>query len=275
MKTETTGLGTYFSEISRHRVPTRQEEYALFERLHSGDPSAREEIIQSNLRLVVRIAQRFQGKGLSLEDLIQEGNIGLMDVVNRFDHTLGYRFSTYAAFWIRQAIQVAIRKQSSLIRLPVRKMRQLGRISDMVQEYQSVQGRRPTREELARRLCIKPAAVDELLNWAHASLSLDMPLDENGDTLKEHLPDTLSPSPFQESMNRERREKVRTALAELTDRECSILQLRFGMTGRKSRSLRHISRDVGLSQEGVRRVEKRALAKLHRPHMARRLVGLL
>jgi RNA polymerase primary sigma factor len=276
MGENTTGLRTYLSEIGQHRVLSREEEFELFERIRAGSQSARQEVIHCNLRLVVRIAQRFQGKGLLLEDLIQEGNIGLVEVINRFDHKLGFRFSTYAAFWIRQAIQVAIRKQGALIRLPVRKMRQLGRIHEIIQEFYATKGRAPTQGEIAKRLRISADQVDELLQWSRTTLSLDAPLDEDGgDTLKDHVVDQSAVLPAQETMQRELRGKVHEALKQLTEREHSIIQLRFGLKGHKVRSLRKISRHVGLSQEGVRRIEKRALAKLSRPHLRAQLAGLL
>lgn len=269
------GIKTYLKEISRHRVLAKEEEVALFQRLRDGDESAREEIIACNLRLVVRLAQRFQGKGLTLEDLVQEGNLGLLEVINRFDHTLGFRFSTYAAFWIRQSMQVAVRKQGSLIRLPVRKARLLGRMSEVIQEFQSTIGRAPDPSELAERLGVSERQIGDLVKLSKTTLSLDAPLDEEGGTLGERVADDRSPSPAARTMDREMTRKINQALGQLTERENSILRLRFGLQGQKSRSLRSISRRVGLSQEGVRRVEQRALAKLARNHMRNQLTGLI
>ncbi|MCL5271660.1 MAG: RNA polymerase sigma factor RpoD/SigA [bacterium] len=270
------GIKSYLGEISKFRVLTKEEEFELFERLRNGDETVRERIVKCNLRLVVRLAQRFLGKGLSLEDLVQEGNIGLMDVIDRFDHTLGFRFSTYAAFWIRQAIQVAVRKQGSLIRLPVRKARQLGRMSEIFHEYQCVHGRLPTADELAERLDCTVDQIVELLQISRTSMSLDSPLgDEDGVTLQDYLADPNARMPSDDSMRQELNYKLQQVLAQLSERETSILQLRFGLAGRKARSLRNISRKIGLSQEGVRRVEQRALAKLSRPHMRRQLAGLI
>lgn len=275
MNQSSSGIKTYLKEISRHRVLTKDEEFELFARLRSGDEGARQEIIDCNLRLVVRLAQRFQGKGLTLEDLVQEGNLGLLEVINRFDHTLGFRFSTYAAFWIRQSMQVAVRKQGSLIRLPVRKARLLGRMSEVMQEFQALQGRAPDHAELAERLQISERAVRDLVALAKTALSLDSPIDEDGGTLGERVADERMPSPSSRSMEKEMSRKINQALDQLSERENSILRLRFGLHGQKSRSLRNISRRVGLSQEGVRRVEQRALAKLARPHMRAQLTGLI
>lgn len=269
------GIKTYLKEISRHRVLTKEEEFTLFDRLRRGDESVREEITQCNLRLVVRLAQRFQKKGLSLEDLIQEGNLGLIEVINRFDHTLGFRFSTYAAFWIRQSMQVAVRKQGSLIRLPVRKARLLGRMGEIIHEFHSLHGRAPDHAELAERLQISPKHVEELIQLSKTALSLDSPIDEDGGTLQDRVADEKEPLPSDRFMEKEMTRKINLALGQLTDRENSIIRLRFGLHGQKSRSLRNISRHVGLSQEGVRRVEQRALAKLGRTHMRSQLAGLI
>ncbi|MCE5228952.1 RNA polymerase sigma factor RpoD/SigA [bacterium] len=269
------GIKQYLREISDHRVLTKDEEHALFERLRSGDESARQEILCCNLRLVVRLAQQFRGKGLAMEDLIQEGNMGLMDVIKRFDHNLGFRFSTYAAFWIRQSMQVALRKQRSMIRIPVRKMRQLGQINNVIQEYQSICGRQPTTAELARRLKIDEAHVEDLMGMSRTAVSIDMPLDEEGSTLQDHLADeTLKPASDQ-TMQSEMERRIEAALAQLSEREHSVLRLRFGLGGQKPRSLRNVSKRVGLSQEGVRRVEQRALAKLGRQQFRCQLAGLL
>jgi RNA polymerase sigma factor (sigma-70 family) len=275
MTQPTTGLKTYLKEIGRHRVLTKDEEHALFERLVGGDESARQEIIDCNLRLVVRLSLQFQNRGLPLEDLIQEGNIGLLEVIDRFDHTLGFRFSTYAAFWIRQSIQVAVRKQGSLIRLPVRKSRMLGHLSEIVHESMAVAGRAPTVTELTQKLNLSERQVVELLQISKSTVSLDAPIDEDGGVLRDRVADSVTPLPSAHSMRSEMSRKVRGVLEQLSEREHSILALRFGLSGEKARSLRMISRRVGLSQEGVRRVEQRALAKLGRAHLRRQLTGLI
>ena len=275
MNQKPAGFKTYLKDIGQYRVLTKEEEFSLFERLCNGDESVREEIVSCNLRLVVRLALRFQGKGLNLEDLIQEGNIGLLEVIDRFDHTLGFRFSTYAAFWIRQAIQVAVRKNGSMIRLPVRKARMLGKISEVVQEGLMLNGRPPSVEAIAARLEVDVAQIDELMKLSKTTLSLDMPLDEDGGTLQDKIEDTDSPSPVEQTMTQEMQRRMDTVLRQLSEREHAILSLRFGLKGSKGKSLRVVSRHVGLSQEGVRRVEQRALHKLARPHMRQQLTGLI
>ncbi len=269
------GIKTYLREISDNRVLNKDEEYALFERLRTGDESARQQILCCNLRLVVRLAQQFRGKGLAMEDLIQEGNMGLLEVIERFDHNLGFRFSTYAAFWIRQAMQVVLRKQRAMIRIPVRKMRQLGQINNVVQEFQSICGRQPTTAELARRLKIDEAHVEDLMSLSRTAVSIDMPLDEDGNTLQDHLADESLRAASDLTMQAEMERRIDEALGHLSDREHSVLKLRFGLGGHKPRSLRNVSKRVGLSQEGVRRVEQRALAKLGRQQLRCQLAGLL
>ena len=261
--------------ISRHKLLTKEQEYDLFERLRNGDETVREEIISCNLRLVVRMAQRYQGKGVSLEDLIQEGNVGLLEVIDRFDHKLGFRFSTYAAFWIRQAIQVALRKQGSLIRLPVRKARCLGRLNDVLQEFRTIVGRPPTMAEMAERLELSEQQLEEIMKFTKTTLSLDTPLDEDGGTLKDRVADESVPLPSHQTMRREMVRKIHHALEHLSEREHSILRMRYGLGGHRPRSLRNVSRQVGLSQEGVRRVELRALRKLGRSHLRSQLTGLI
>lgn len=271
----TAGIQSYLKQIGRNRVLTKDEEVELFTRLRAGDESVRQEIIACNLRLVVRLAQRFRNKGIALDDLVQEGNIGLMEVIDRFDPTLGFRFSTYAAFWIRQAMQVAVRKQGSLIRLPVRKARLLGRMNEVIHDYMSTEGRMPTHAEMAGLLDVTEESVADLTQMSRTTLSLDTPYDEDGGTLGERIADEQAVGPHEESMRRELVRRVHAALAHLNERETSILGMRFGLKGQTARSLRKISARVGLSQEGVRRVEQRALAKLGRAHLRSQLAGLL
>jgi len=265
----------YLQEIGQNPVLGKQEECDLFEKLHSGDESARKEIIECNLRLVVKLALRYRGRGVALEDLVQEGNIGLIDVIDRFDHTLGYRFSTYAAFWIRQAMQVAIRRHGSLIRLPVRKARLLGKMSGFVKEYQLINGKAPTLGEVAERLELTESQAESLVGLSRIALSLESPVDEEGTRLKERIPDTDAVSPAEQSMKNEMKSRVYKVLGRLNSREHSVLDLRYGLHGQEPGSMRKVSKKIGLSQEGVRRVEQRALAKLNRAHLRRHLSGLI
>lgn len=275
MEQNENGLRTYLDEIGSNRVLGREEEVELFKRIAQNDEEAREIVIKCNLKFVIRVAQHFRGRGLMLEDLIQEGNIGLLEAISKFDHTLGFRFSTYAAFWIRQAIQIAVRQRGSLIRLPVRKSRMLGFMNEIIQEYWSTQGRPPTENELAERLDITPDKARELVQLGEAVLSLDTPSDSDGVALMDLVPDTRTRPVDEEAIQRETREKVHQALKSLTDRESAVIHQRFGFTGGSARSLRNVSSRLGLSQEGVRRIEQRALNKLRRPHVSHAIAGLI
>jgi RNA polymerase primary sigma factor len=270
----TDGLKTYFDEVSDHRLLTRDEEVELFRRMEQGDESAREEIIRCNLRFVIRMANQFQGRGLPLEDLIQEGNIGLIEVTGRFDYRRGFRFSTYAAFWIRQAMQQALRKQGNMIRLPVRKSRMLGQMNEVVSRHQNEWGRNPSLAELAEAMETTEENMTRLLKMREPVLSLDEP-NKDGFTLGEALPSDSAASPVERAVEGERKVRVKHILTYLTEREERVVRLRFGFENGKSMSLRRASRLVGLSQEGVRRIEQKALAKLRRPAISAKVAQLL
>ena len=250
MKEPELGLRCYMDEVGKNKVLTREEEVDLFKRLDEGDEDVRETIIHCNLRFVIRMAQNFRGRGMPLEDLIQEGNIGLLEAISKFKYKLGYRFSTYAAFWIRQSIQVAVRQRGSLIRIPVRKSRQLGFMSEICREFLTLEGRLPTESELADRLGITPDKARELARIGEAVLSLDARIDEDGTPLMDLVPDTSSRPVNQNLLEQERVAKVSEALGTLTDREHNVIERRFGFDSGGSRSLRRVSRLLGLSQEG-------------------------
>ena len=268
-------LQAYLSEIGQTKILTAQEEVELFKRIEEGDERARGIVVTHNLKFVVRLARKFRGRGLPLEDLIQEGNIGLMEAISKFDYRRGFRFTTYAAFWIRQSIQVAVRQRGSLIRIPARKARQLGYMKEVVLEFRSTLGRAPTETELAERLEITPEKAKELAQIGESVLSLDTPWGPDAVPLKDLLPDASVEPVDQETLKNEIREKVAAALTHLTERESAVIHHRFGFASGVSRSLRKVSVAVGLSQEGVRRVEQRALRKLRRPHLRQVIGGLI
>jgi RNA polymerase primary sigma factor len=261
-KNETT---LYLGEVQDETVLTRDKEIALFQRLENGDLSAREEIIRANLRFVVKIAYEFMGRGLPLSDLIQEGNVGLLEVVPKYDWRKGFRFSTYAAFWIRQAIQTALRRQCSLIHLPVRKCRLLGRLSEHTQQFRLKNGREPTSQELAERAGIPADEIERLMMLREGVLSLDAQDDEDDTSLLDTIAPEEAKSPRDVALENQMQSKVARVMDYLGEREKRVLQLRFGFENGKALSLRRTSKIVGLSQEGVRRIERRALDKLRRP----------
>ncbi|MCX7016346.1 MAG: RNA polymerase sigma factor RpoD/SigA [Candidatus Sumerlaeota bacterium] len=274
MDAKESSLKAYLDEIGNHPILTKEQEVEVFTRLRNGDPTAREAIIRSNLRFVIRIARQFVGRGMPLEDLIQEGNIGLMEVINKFDHRKGFRFSTYAAFWIRQSIQQALRKHSNLIRLPMRKSRLLGVLSDVVEKHRNTHGREPSLCDLAQALDLSEENTALLLRMRDSILSLDE-TQEDGVSLRDVLPAPPTASPVDRVASQERSARVREVLNHLTEKERHVVRLRFGFDTEKPLSLRRTSRLVGLSQEGVRRVEQKALSKLRRPSICMKVAGLL
>jgi RNA polymerase primary sigma factor len=265
----------YFDEVQNEVVLTREEEVELFQRLERGDATARDEIVRANLRFVVKIAYEFLNRGLPLADLIQEGNIGLLEVIPKYDWRKGFRFSTYAAFWIRQAIQMALRRQCSLIHLPVRKSRLLGRINEYSQQFRLEHGREPTSQELEERTGVSANEIERLMMLRDGVLSLDAQEEENDTSLLDTItpPDAKSPRDF--AAEEQMRSKVTRVLDFLGERERRVVRLRFGFDNGKTLSLRRTSKIVGLSQEGVRRIERRALDKLRRTAIRGMVVGLV
>jgi len=271
-------LGPYLAEVAKRPVLTREQEIALFKRLERGDKDARREIIEANLRFVIKIALQYVGRGVALADLVQEGNVGLLEVVDKFDYRRGYRFSTYAAFWIRQAIEVAVRKQCNMIRVPIRKSRLLGHVSEAVREFSQAHGRAPTPRELSTILGVDEEQLEHLLRMRETVLSLDSMTDtseEDPIQLANRLRDEHAPDPAEICMARERRALVEAAIATLPAREQRVLRLRFGIGGSEGQSLRAASRELGLSQEGVRRIEQKALNHLRRGPAAQMLTSVL
>lgn len=262
-----TCVSAYMDDISRYPVMTRDAEIASFEALHRGDPGARDRIVRGNLRFVVKIALGYQGRGLPLSDLIQEGNMGLLEVIDRFDHTRGFRFSTYAAFWIRQAIQLALRRKTSLVKLPMRKARQADSLRQQIQQSRLLDGCDPDFGRISENTGI---SIDDMMMLMEMP-EIVAPLEEHGDSdgvdLLETLQDERAVDAREVILERELREHVRRVLSILSPRERRILALRHGIEDGVSRSLREVSREIGLSQEGVRRIERRAIDRIRRHDM--------
>lgn len=275
MKKFDENLKVYLKEISKEKVLTREEEVALFKRLEKGDETAREEIVRCNLRFVIKIALGYMGKGLPVSDLIQEGNLGLLEVINKYDYSKGFRFSTYAAFWIRQAIQIALRKNTSLIRIPNCKARMLGKISETISILINENGREPALKEVAVRLGITEAKIESLLKLRESVVSLDAEYADDTDPLIQNLVDKRNVSAREECIKVQARDKICNVLDILTEKEKKVVQLRFGFLGGKFLSLRKTSKIIGLSQEGIRRIELRAINKLQRPAVCAKIAGIM
>ncbi len=247
---------------------------AELERTVKDGEAAREHLIKANTRLVVSLAKRYINMGLPFLDLIQEGNIGLIKATERFDPSLGNRFSTYASWWIRQSILRALSNRGHAIRLPVHKRDAIRRMRRVKQDMYRTLGREPTDEELAEELGISPQELAELQRLAVRTISLDQPVGEDEETtLGELIVDVDAPTPFDVASLSQLREDVRVALQSLNKREAEVLYLRYGLDGGDMRTLQEVAEELGVTRERVRQIESRALRKLRSPRARRSLAG--
>jgi RNA polymerase primary sigma factor len=260
--TSTDSLTLFMSEIGRHALLTAAEEVELAKRVERGDRQAKERMINSNLRLVVSIAKRYQGHGLPLGDLIQEGIVGLNRAVEKFDWRRGFKFSTYATWWIRQACQRAISNQSRTIRVPAHVHERRAKLARIGRRLEAETGQKPTNEELAEATGYELQHVEEALAAVEASVSLNQTVGEDGDgELGDLFADTGSPDPSEEAEETLRREAVRRALSSLPELERRVVELRYGFDG-EQHSLDAIERELGVSRERVHKLERAAFARL-------------
>jgi RNA polymerase primary sigma factor len=261
----TDSLQLFLNEIGRHKLLTAAEEVELSKKVERGDRAAKERMINSNLRLVVSIARKYQGHDVPFLDLIQEGIIGLNRAVEKFDWRKGYKFSTYATWWIRQACQRAVANQSKTIRVPVHVHERRQKLGRARAELELKLGREPTREELADATKLPLQHVDEALDAADASVSLNRTIGTEGDgELADLFADTTSADPVEEAGDSLRRQAVRNALAHHGEREARILELRFGFDGNEPWTLDAIGEELGLTRERVRQLERDAMVRLER-----------
>jgi RNA polymerase primary sigma factor len=258
----TDSLTLFMNEIGKHTLLTAAEEVELAKKIERGDRRAKERMINSNLRLVVSIAKRYRGRGVSFGDLIQEGVIGLNRAVEKFDWRKGFKFSTYATWWIRQACQRAISNQSRTIRVPAHVHERRAKLARLALQFEVEHGREPTIEELAEKSGYELQHVEEALGAVEASISLNQAVGAEGDgELGDLFADPDALDPVEEAGAGLHRQAVRAALATLPEHERRILELRFGFDG-EQQSLDAIARELGLSRERVRRLEQQALAQL-------------
>jgi RNA polymerase primary sigma factor len=255
-------LTLFMNRAGRYPLLTAAEEVALAKRIERGDAAAKERMINSNLRLVISIAKRYQGHGLSLLDLVQDGTIGLNRAVEKFDWRKGFKFSTYATWWIRQACQRAVSNQSTTIRVPVHVHERRVKLSRARNQLEAKLGREPTREELAEAAQLPLNHVEEALDAASANVSLNQQVGNEADgELGDLFSDPTASDPAEDAADEFRRHSVRRALAKLPERERRIIELRFGLDG-EPQSLEAIGKELGFTRERIRQLEAQAFARL-------------
>jgi RNA polymerase primary sigma factor len=258
-------LGAYLREISRSKLLTKAEEIELAKQIAAGSVEARRRMTEANLRLVVSIAKKYQNRGLSLLDMIQEGNLGLMRAVEKFDHRRGFKFSTYATWWIRQAVLRAIGDKARSIRLPLHMGDQLNKLIRVTDRLRDGLGRPPTEEEVASELGMKISEVEELRKISREVISLETPIGEEGETELGHLiADAGAESPSAAAAQSDMKLQVEAALEKLEPRGRRVVQLRFGLLDGHQRTLDEIAKRLGTNREVVRKLEREALQTLRR-----------
>ena len=266
----------YLKEIGRVPLLTPDREKELAERMMVGDEDAKVELVEANLRLVVSIAKRYVGRGMFFLDLIQEGNMGLMKAVDKFDYTKGYKFSTYATWWIRQAITRAIADQARTIRIPVHMVETIHKVSRISRQLRQENGREPTADEIGERISMSPEKVREIMKIAQDPVSLETPIGEEEDShLGDFIPDDDTPSPAEATSTSILREELERQLHTLTPREEHVIKLRFGLYDGRTRTLEEVGKEFDITRERIRQIEAKALRKLRHPSRARHLKGFL
>jgi len=266
----------YLKEIGNVPLLTTEQEVALAKRVEEGDEEAKKALTEANLRLVVSIAKKYVGRGMPFLDLIQEGNMGLMKAVDKFDYTKGYKFSTYATWWIRQAITRGIADTGRTIRVPVHMVETINKTLRMTRTLLQELGREPTPEEVASRLNVPVSRVREVLKISRDPVSLDTPIGEEDDShLGDFIEDDSALSPADSAAFSMLRAELSTALESLTDRERQVVRLRFGLEDGRARTLEEVGKEFNVTRERIRQIEAKALRKLRHPSRSKRLKDFL
>lgn len=273
VQTDNTILSTYLKEINKISLLKREEEYDLAMKAASGDKDAQDKLVKANLRFVVNVAKKYQNQGLPLMDLVSEGNIGLINAVERFDATKGYHFISYAVWWIRQAILKAICEKSRMIRLPLNRANELVQIDKARKEVDSSKGEENELREIAGLLNMNQDHVRDIINISRDMVSLDVPLfaDREGSTLGDFVEDGRYDQPEEVVIEHSLQDDIDEVLETLTEKEATILRLRFGLNGNRAMSLKEIGDRFSLTKERIRQIEKKAIRRLQNPSRMNRL----
>jgi RNA polymerase primary sigma factor len=265
-------LRLYLRSIGRVNLLTAEQEVLLARRIERGDMVAKQQMIEANLRLVVSIAKSYLGRGLTFLDLIQEGSMGLIRAVEKFDYRRGYKFSTYATWWIRQAVTRAIADKGRTIRIPVHMVEKLNKVVHVERQLVQQLGREPTPQEIAAELETTVREVRDVMRMAQQPISLEKPIGEEDDSeLGDFVEDQTAESPFELAADRLRRENLRRALAALPEREREVIEMRFGLTGERPYTLEEVGRAFNVTRERIRQIENHTLKKLEALPEAQRL----
>ncbi len=266
----------YLKDIGKVNLLDTETELALAEKMANGDEAAKEILVESNLRLVVSIAKRYVGRGMFFLDLIQEGNLGLMKAVEKFDYTKGYKFSTYATWWIRQAITRAIADQARTIRIPVHMVETINKVLRISRQLLQELGREATTEEIAKEMNMPAEKVREIMKLAQEPVSLETPIGEEEDShLGDFIPDDEAPAPAEMASYTLLKEQLHDVLHTLTPREEEVLKLRFGLEDGRTRTLEEVGLEFNITRERIRQIEAKALRKLRHPSRSKRLKDYL
>ena len=262
----------YLKEIGQIKLLTTEEELELADRIAQGDEQAKATLAEANLRLVVSIAKRYVGRGMLFLDLIQEGNIGLMKAVEKFDVTKGYKFSTYATWWIRQAITRAIADQARTIRVPVHMVETINKLARVERQLTLELNREPTEEELAKKMGTSVEKIRDIYKISQEPVSLEIPIGEEDDShLGDFIPDETNMSPEDFAVNELLKDEISEVLLTLTEREEKVIRLRFGLEDGRPRTLEEVGQLFGVTRERIRQIEAKALRKLRHPSRSRKL----
>ena len=267
----------YLKEIGRIPLLTREEEIRLAQQVEAGSEKAKKDLIDANLRLVVSIAKKYIGRGMTFLDLIQEGNKGLIRAVEKYDWTKGFKFSTYATWWIRQAITRSIADQARTIRIPVHMVETINKLMRTSRRLMQELGREPTPEEIGEKMELEPEKVRHILKISQNTTSLEMPVGDGEDdsTLGDFIADDKQVSPYDSTSKQMLAENVEEVLKALSDREARVLRMRFGLAGNRTMTLEEVGREFGVTRERIRQIEAKALRKLKHPSRRKKLQDFL